>query len=78
MGICVHSCKTATESFFQESMGLDLAIEPNLDDFSCKFRFGSPPQPWSDDPMFRESCFASCPMSTVPQGRVCNSVDPEV
>lgn len=32
VGICINSCKKATESFFAQSMGLPLYIEPNFDD----------------------------------------------
>lgn len=76
VGVCVHSCKSATESFFQKNMGIGLAIEPNLDDFSCKFQFGKQPLPEADDPMFQESCFASCPMSSAQPPKVCNTIKP--
>lgn len=32
VGVCINSCKNATESFFTKSMGLPLYIEPCFDD----------------------------------------------
>lgn len=36
IGICIGSCKLATESFFKDSMKLPLWIEPKFEDFSCR------------------------------------------
>lgn len=63
-GICLHSCKTATEQFFVETMELTLHVDPNFEDFSCKFRFGVEPPPPAEDPVFAEPCFAQCPINT--------------
>eukprot|EP00189_Rhodosorus_marinus_P003937 CAMPEP_0113969594 /NCGR_PEP_ID=MMETSP0011_2-20120614/10449_1 /TAXON_ID=101924 /ORGANISM="Rhodosorus marinus" /LENGTH=249 /DNA_ID=CAMNT_0000983359 /DNA_START=119 /DNA_END=868 /DNA_ORIENTATION=+ /assembly_acc=CAM_ASM_000156 len=61
---CVNGCKKPTEAFMSNSMGVDLYIEPNYEDFSCKFQFGQQPPPESDDPAFGEPCFLQCPTAT--------------
>jgi hypothetical protein len=61
VGTCLNSCKLATESFFESSMGLPLYIEPNFEDYSCKFAFGAEPPPAIEQACLFESCFARCP-----------------
>lgn len=59
-------------------MGLGLAIEPNLEDFSCKFQFGKTALDAMEDPMYREPCLAKCAMaskSTICQ-TACHSIPP--
>lgn len=43
--VCMNSCKVPTQEFFRRHMGMDVALEPNYDDFSCKFVFGQKPLP---------------------------------
>lgn len=62
MGICLNSCKIPTEQFFREDMRMDLHVEPNFDDYSCKFKFGVAPPNAKDDPAFKEPCFVNCPL----------------
>lgn len=76
VGICTHSCKAATERFFRKNMDIGLSIEPKLDDYSCTFQFGKEAVPESEDPMYQESCFSTCPMRTVAANAVCNTVRP--
>lgn len=40
ISVCVNSCKLPTQDFFNKDMGVNMMIEPNYDDFSCKFKFG--------------------------------------
>lgn len=59
-------------------MGLGLAIEPNLEDFSCKFQFGKTALNPMEDPMYQEPCLAKCGMageSTIRQ-TACHSISP--
>lgn len=61
-GVCLQSCKRATEAFFDESMALPVSVEPDFEDFSCVFRFGKVPIPAGEDPVFGEACFSACPV----------------
>jgi Beta-carotene isomerase D27-like, C-terminal len=74
VGTCVNSCKTATETFFRDSMKLPLWIEPDFKDFSCKFKFGVEPPPVADQPSLTEPCFSTCPLAGAPATRVCRSI----
>lgn len=74
-GICLHSCKTATEEYFVKNMHLPLHVDPNYDDFSCKFHFGIPPPSPSEDPIYAEPCFSQCPISA-PRMQLCESAAP--
>ena len=40
VGICVNLCKTATQRFFTEDVGMPLTMVPNWDDLSCDMVFG--------------------------------------
>eukprot|EP00640_Fibrocapsa_japonica_P004983 CAMPEP_0113952842 /NCGR_PEP_ID=MMETSP1339-20121228/90648_1 /TAXON_ID=94617 /ORGANISM="Fibrocapsa japonica" /LENGTH=210 /DNA_ID=CAMNT_0000961511 /DNA_START=253 /DNA_END=885 /DNA_ORIENTATION=- /assembly_acc=CAM_ASM_000762 len=59
--VCVNTCKVPTQEFFDKYMGLPLYMEPNYDDFSCKFNFGVSPPPENEDPAFQVGCFSQCP-----------------
>jgi Beta-carotene isomerase D27-like, C-terminal len=78
VGTCISSCKSATEAFFARSMGHPLYIEPDFEDYSCKFRFGVEPPPASEQKCLSEPCFRSCPITaaagalTTP--KVCSSL----
>lgn len=61
VAVCLHSCKAATEQYFDANMGIPVRIEPNLDDYSCKFQFGQAPLPQSQDDMYSQPCFVNCP-----------------
>lgn len=43
--VCMNSCKVPTQEFFRRHMGMDVTLEPNYDDFSCRFVFGQQPLP---------------------------------
>lgn len=74
VGICLNSCKIATEGFFESNMGIPLAIEPNLEDFSCKFHFGkNPPPPYLDD-MYKQPCLSKCPSASVRSQAPCYAI----
>eukprot|EP00188_Purpureofilum_apyrenoidigerum_P004856 Plantae.Rhodophyta-Purpureofilum_apyrenoidigerum.ctg5816.p1 GENE.Plantae.Rhodophyta-Purpureofilum_apyrenoidigerum.ctg5816~~Plantae.Rhodophyta-Purpureofilum_apyrenoidigerum.ctg5816.p1 ORF type:complete len:248 (+),score=47.99 Plantae.Rhodophyta-Purpureofilum_apyrenoidigerum.ctg5816:26-745(+) len=64
VNVCVNGCKKPTESFIKNALGVDLYIEPNYDDFSCKFKFGEKPPPTKEDPAFAEPCFLQCPTAS--------------
>eukprot|EP00184_Porphyridium_aerugineum_P004893 CAMPEP_0184706754 /NCGR_PEP_ID=MMETSP0313-20130426/36920_1 /TAXON_ID=2792 /ORGANISM="Porphyridium aerugineum, Strain SAG 1380-2" /LENGTH=258 /DNA_ID=CAMNT_0027168315 /DNA_START=35 /DNA_END=811 /DNA_ORIENTATION=- len=57
---CTNSCKRPTQRFFKEALNIDLNMEPNYDDYSCKFKFGQLPPPESEDKAFQVGCLARC------------------
>jgi hypothetical protein len=59
---CVHACKVPTQEFFQEQMGLPVAINPNMTSLGCEFVFGVAPKPLSEDPVVNTPCFSTCEM----------------
>lgn len=74
VGICVNSCKSATESFFDAHMGIPLAIEPNTEDFSCKFKFGRTPEPVDKDDIYKHPCLSQCPLRPRKPEAPCHAV----
>lgn len=70
----MNSCKKATEAFFQKNMGLDLAIEPDFKDYSCKFQFGKEPLSEEEDDTLREPCFATCAMGSPTFSQPCQNI----
>ncbi|KAG2616188.1 hypothetical protein PVAP13_3NG154232 [Panicum virgatum] len=60
LGICINTCKLPTQTFFKEHMGVDLYMEPNLEDYSCQFSFGLPPPPLDSDKALKEPCLDIC------------------
>lgn len=60
VGICVHSCKFPTQQYFEEDMRFPLHVEPDLRDYSCKFKFGVKPPNREEDEMMKEGCFTEC------------------
>lgn len=65
VAICLHSCKQPTEQFFKNNMGIPVSVEPNLDDYSCKFCFGKVPLSVEKDDVYVQPCFVDCPSSSV-------------
>lgn len=59
--VCVNSCKVPTQEWLKEDFGLDLHIQPNYQDFSCKWEFAKVPPPLAQDEAILTPCFALCP-----------------
>jgi hypothetical protein len=74
--VCVNCCKVPTQDFFINHMGVNVTLEPNYDDFSCKFSFGKTPVPQDQDPAFSSACFSICPSKKPArqQGANCHNV----
>lgn len=54
-----------TQTFFTESFGMPLYMEPNFEDLSCKMIFGEHPPPIAEDPVNGQPCFSSCAIGMV-------------
>ncbi|RWR76442.1 beta-carotene isomerase D27, chloroplastic isoform X2 [Cinnamomum micranthum f. kanehirae] len=64
VGICIHTCKLPTQTFFNDYMGVPLQMEPNFSDFSCQFNFGVRPPLTTEDKALQEPCLGICPNAT--------------
>ena len=60
--ICTHSCRRATEQFFNEDMGVPVSLQPDFEDYSCVFKFGVEPEQTEESP-----CLAGCPLALQPK-----------
>lgn len=59
-GLCLNQCKLPAQEFFQEELGLPLAVSPNFVTQECQWSFGEVPLPIQDDPSFPKGCLAGC------------------
>jgi hypothetical protein len=79
-GTCMNLCKVPTESFFTDKLGLNMRMEPDFDDMSCKFIFGAEPIPIEEDPLMKEACYQDCPAAAMArrlaQDSECKSMPP--
>ncbi|KAM3577222.1 hypothetical protein VYU27_000904 [Nannochloropsis oceanica] len=49
---CVYLCKVPTQTFFKESLNMDVTMTPDFNDNSCRMCFGqAPPASLDDDPV---------------------------
>lgn len=60
-GMCVNLCKSPTQAFFSEQLGMPLTMEPNFEDYSCEMVFGKQPPPLEEDPATQQTCLTDCP-----------------
>jgi len=59
--VCVNSCKVPSQEWLRDDFGMELHIQPNYDDFSCRWRFGKVAPPLEEDEAVMVPCFAKCP-----------------
>ena len=58
--MCVNLCKTPTQTFFTEELGMPLTMKPNFDDYSCDMVFGEKPPALVADEVNTQPCYNSC------------------
>lgn len=58
--VCVNSCKVPSQEWLFEDFGMPMHIQPNYDDFSCKWEFGKVPPPLEEDEAVLVPCFSQC------------------
>ena len=63
VGMCVNLCKTPTQTFFTEELGMPLTMKPNFDDYSCDMVFGEVPPSLDTDEVNAQPCYDTCPQS---------------
>eukprot|EP00933_Yihiella_yeosuensis_P044793 TRINITY_DN40068_c0_g1_i1.p1 TRINITY_DN40068_c0_g1~~TRINITY_DN40068_c0_g1_i1.p1 ORF type:complete len:450 (-),score=68.19 TRINITY_DN40068_c0_g1_i1:87-1436(-) len=59
--VCVNTCKVPSQGWLKDDFGMELHIQPNYDDFSCRWRFGVPAPPLQEDEAVMVPCFTACP-----------------
>ncbi|KAL6771686.1 CGL5 [Auxenochlorella protothecoides x Auxenochlorella symbiontica] len=75
VGMCVSLCKMPTQTFFLETVGLPLTLEPNFEDLSCTMTFGKVPLPEHLDPVHQQPCLHMNKLS--PSGAPCPRIQPK-
>jgi len=59
--VCVNSCKVPSQEWLTADFGMELHIQPNYDDFSCRWKFGVKAPPLMEDEAIMVPCFTKCP-----------------
>jgi len=59
--VCVNTCKVPSQEWLGDDFGMKVHIQPNYDDFSCRWRFGTQPPPLMEDEAVMVPCFSNCP-----------------
>jgi len=62
--VCVNSCKVPSQEWLLADFGMNVHIQPNYDDFSCRWRFGKVAPPLMEDEAIMTPCFTKCPSKT--------------
>jgi len=62
--VCVNTCKVPSQEWLRDDFGMEIHIQPNYDDFSCRWKFGVKAPPLQEDEAVMVPCFTKCP-STV-------------
>lgn len=61
--VCVNTCKVPSQGWLTDDFGMELHIQPNYDDFSCRWKFGQKAPPLMEDEAIMVPCFTNCPSS---------------
>lgn len=76
--MCVNLCKTPTEYFFNNELGMPLYMKPNPQTQECTMYFGVRPPPLQQDPeVYDNPCLAGCSMGRA-EGPRCHKMDLDV
>lgn len=59
--VCVNTCKVPSQQWLLQDFGMPLHIQPNYDDFSCRWKFGVEAPPLMEDEAIMTPCFTRCP-----------------
>lgn len=59
--VCVNSCKAPGQEWYRQDFGMPVHVQPNYEDFSCKWEFNKEPPPLAQDAAILVPCFALCP-----------------
>ncbi|CAN0492349.1 unnamed protein product, partial [Ectocarpus sp. 12 AP-2014] len=59
-GLCTNMCKIPTERFFEETLGLTMAMEPDFDTYECRLSFGLESPTMEEDDTVPRGCLSGC------------------
>ncbi|CAM9538467.1 unnamed protein product [Hapterophycus canaliculatus] len=59
-GLCTNMCKIPTERFFEETLGLTMAMEPDFDTYECRLSFGLDSPNMEEDETVPRGCLSGC------------------
>ncbi|CAM9229740.1 unnamed protein product [Ectocarpus fasciculatus] len=59
-GLCTNMCKIPTERFFEETLGLTMAMEPDFDTYECRLSFGLESPAMEEDETVPRGCLSGC------------------
>ncbi|CAM9194912.1 unnamed protein product [Ectocarpus sp. 12 AP-2014] len=59
-GLCTNMCKIPTERFFEETLGLAMAMEPDFDTYECRLSFGLESPAMEEDDTVPRGCLSGC------------------
>lgn len=59
--VCVNTCKVPSQTWLGADFGMPVHVEPNYEDFSCRWHFGVQPPPLHEDEAVMSPCFTKCP-----------------
>ncbi|CBJ33737.1 conserved unknown protein [Ectocarpus siliculosus] len=59
-GLCTNMCKIPTERFFEETLGLTMAMEPDFDTYECRLSFGLESPAMEEDDTVPRGCLSGC------------------
>ncbi|CAM9935387.1 unnamed protein product [Scytosiphon promiscuus] len=59
-GLCTNMCKVPTERFFEETLGLTMAMEPDFDTYECRLSFGLDSPKMEEDETVPRGCLSGC------------------
>eukprot|EP00439_Symbiodinium_sp_Y106_P002964 s2434_g1.t1 len=65
--VCVNTCKVPSQGWLTDDFGMKLHIQPNYDDFSCRWKFGVEAPPLEEDEAVMVPCFTTCPSECDPR-----------
>ena len=59
-GLCTNMCKIPTERFFEDTLGMTMAMEPDFDTYECRLSFGLESPEMDEDETVPRGCLAGC------------------
>jgi len=68
-GLCLNQCKLPAQSFFKDTLGLPLTVQPNFETQECQWSFGEEPVSPEIDPTWPKGCLKGCPTRAEVQER---------
>lgn len=62
--VCINACKIPSQQWLKDDFNIDVHVQPNFEDFSCVWQFGTPAPPLEEDDAAHVPCFPVCPTTS--------------